>query len=249
MRTLLGPDGCPWDKEQSFESLRPFVIEEAFEVVDAIDSGDRDALREELGDLLYQIVFQAEIARSEGLFGMDEIIEAIKAKMIRRHPWVFGDEEIGSESAEARWEAIKAKEKRESGTLGGVPVALPSLLRAMRVSEKAAAVGFDWADAEGARAKIDEELREVDEAAAAGDQAALESEIGDLLFAITSFSRHRGIDPEAALRGTINRFTARFTEMERAIIAEGRALKELDDAGLDEAWEAAKAKLRAEGRD
>lgn len=246
MRTLLGPEGCPWDKEQTFESLRPFVIEEAFEVVDAIDSGDRAALREELGDLLYQIVFQAEIARAEGAFGMDEIIDGIKEKMIRRHPWVFGDEEVGGESAEERWEAIKAREKRESGTLGGVPLALPALLRATRVSEKAAAVGFDWSDAEGARRKIDEELREVDEAET---QAALEAEIGDLLFAVTSFARHRGVDPEAALRGTIDRFTARFSVMERAVISEGRALRELDDAALDEAWEAAKATLRAQRKE
>lgn len=246
MRTLLGPRGCPWDKEQSFESLRPFVIEEAFEVVDAIDGGDPNALREELGDLLYQIVFQAEIARAKGLFGMDEIIDTIKEKMIRRHPWVFGDEEIGSESAEARWEEVKARERREAGTLSGVPLALPALLRATRVSEKAAAVGFDWSDAEGARRKIDEELREVDEAET---KEQLESEIGDLLFAVTSFARHRGIDPEAALRGTIDRFTRRFAVMERDVEAEGRSLKALDDAELDAAWEAAKSKLRATKND
>ncbi|NLY94365.1 MAG: nucleoside triphosphate pyrophosphohydrolase, partial [Myxococcales bacterium] len=164
MRRLLGPEGCPWDRAQTLESLRPYVVEEAYEVVDAIDRGERDALKEELGDLLFQVVFQSEIAASKGWFTIDDVVEAICAKMIRRHPWVFGDAPKEEGLSAERWEAMKAKEKRIAGVLGGVPVALPALLRAMRVSEKAAAVGFDWQDASGARAKIDEELREVDEA-------------------------------------------------------------------------------------
>jgi MazG family protein len=240
MRRLLGPEGCPWDRAQTLESLRPYVVEEAYEVVDAIDRGERDALKEELGDLLFQVVFQSEIAASKGWFTIDDVVEAICAKMIRRHPWVFGDAPKEEGLSAERWEAMKAKEKRIAGVLGGVPVALPALLRAMRVSEKAAAVGFDWQDASGARAKIDEELREVDEART---QAELEHEIGDLLFAVTSFSRHRGVDPEAALRGTIERFTRRFRAMEIAVEARGESLRDLDDEGLDREWNEAKTKV------
>ncbi len=240
MRRLLGPEGCPWDRAQTLESLRPYVVEEAYEVVDAIDRGERDALKEELGDLLFQVVFQSEIAASKGWFTIDDVVEAICAKMIRRHPWVFGDAPKEEGLSAERWEAMKAKEKRIAGVLGGVPVALPALLRAMRVSEKAAAVGFDWQDASGARAKIDEELREVDEART---QAELEHEIGDLLFAVTSFSRHRGVDPEAALRGTIERFTRRFRAMEIAVEARGESLRDLDDEGLDREWNEAKKKV------
>jgi nucleoside triphosphate diphosphatase len=240
MRRLLGPEGCPWDRAQTLESLRPFVIEEAFEVVDAIDRGEASALKEELGDLLFQVVFQSEIAAAKGWFQLDDVVDAICKKMVRRHPWVFGDAPKEDGLSSARWEAMKAKEKRSSGVLGGVPLALPALLRATRVSEKAAAVGFDWQDASGARAKIDEELREVDEATT---EAELEHEIGDLLFAVTSFSRHRGIDPEAALRGTIERFSRRFRAMELAVEARGETLKELDDAGLDREWTAAKQKV------
>lgn len=240
MRRLLGPEGCPWDRAQTLESLRPYVVEEAYEVVDAIDRGERDALKEELGDLLFQVVFQSEIAASKGWFTIDHVVEAVCAKMIRRHPWVFGDAPKEEGLSAERWEAMKAKEKRIAGVLGGVPVALPALLRAMRVSEKAAAVGFDWQDASGARAKIDEELREVDEART---QAELEHEIGDLLFAVTSFSRHRGVDPEAALRGTIERFTRRFRAMEIAVEARGESLRDLDDEGLDREWNEAKKKV------
>lgn len=240
MRRLLGPDGCPWDRAQTLESLRPFVVEEAFEVVDAIDRGEPAALKEELGDLLFQVVFQSELAAAKGWFELDDVIDAICAKMIRRHPWVFGDAPKEDGLSSERWDAMKAKEKRSAGVLGGVPLALPALLRATRVSEKAAAVGFDWQDASGARAKIDEELREVDEAETPRE---LEHEIGDLLFAVTSFARHRGVDPEAALRGTIERFTKRFRSMELTVEARGEALKDLDDAGLDREWDAAKKRV------
>jgi MazG family protein len=240
MRRLLAPDGCPWDRAQTLESLRPFVIEEAYEVVDAIDRGEAAALKEELGDLLFQVVFQSEIAASKGWFELDDVVDAICQKMVRRHPWVFGDAPKEDGLSSERWEEMKAKEKRGSGTLGGVPLSLPALLRANRVSEKAAAVGFDWHDASGARAKMDEELAEVDEAAT---QDELEHEIGDLLFAITNFSRHRGVDPEAALRGTIERFTRRFRAMELSVEARGLTLKELDDEGIDSEWEAAKRKV------
>ena len=163
MQTLLGPNGCPWDREQTLDTLRQYVVEEAYEVVDAIDQGKPEMLREELGDLLLQVVFQSALTERRGWFDIDGVVEAISEKLVRRHPWVFGDETVDDASgAIDSWEAIKAKEKKERGALGGVPVALPGLLRAVRIGEKASAVGYDWPDAGGPRANIDEELKELD---------------------------------------------------------------------------------------
>ncbi len=249
MRRLLGPDGCPWDREQTLETLRPYVIEEAHEVADAIDRGDRDALREELGDLLLQIVFQAELARAEGSFVLDDVVTAIIEKMVRRHPWVFGDEGVdGADAALDRWEAIKAQEKAKKGdapkgALEGVPVSLPALLRAVRVGEKASAVGYDWPDAGGPRAKIDEELQELDEALASGDAAAAEAELGDVLFSIASFARKQNLDPEAALRKALGKFTDRFEHAEGSAAKEGQGLRDLDPEQLDALWQEAKRAL------
>jgi len=241
MQTLLGPDGCPWDREQTLESLRQYVIEEAHEVVDAIDRGKPDMLREELGDLLLQVVFQAALTDRDGWFGIDDVVEAICEKLVRRHPWVFGDDDVAdADAAIDGWEAIKAKEKRERGALGGVPVALPSLLRAVRVGEKASAVGYDWPDAGGPRAKIDEELSELDEAAGANDAEALERELGDLLFALATYGRKQGLDPEAALRKSLNRFASRFRHCELEARRQGKSLREYSDAELDSLWEKAK---------
>jgi MazG family protein len=245
MQTLLGPDGCPWDREQTLESLRQYVIEEAHEVVDAIDRGKPEMLREELGDLLLQVVFQAALTEQRGWFDIDGVVEVISEKLIRRHPWVFGDEQVDDASGAINsWEAIKAKEKKERGALSGVPVALPGLLRAVRVGEKASAVGYDWPDAGGPRAKIDEELQELDEAAANGDMAALEHELGDLLFALATYGRKQGLDPEAALRASLNRFSSRFRHCELAAKAEGKDLRDYTEAALDEMWERAKAAER-----
>jgi MazG family protein len=245
MRTLLGPNGCPWDREQTLKTLRQYVIEEAHEVVDAIDEGTPEMLREELGDLLLQVVFQAALTEQSGWFDIDGVVDAICEKLVRRHPWVFGDEEVDDASgALDAWEAIKAKEKRDRGALSGVPVALPSLLRAVRIGEKASAVGYDWPDAGGPRAKIDEELNELDEAAANGDRAALEHELGDLLFALATYGRKQGLDPEAALRGSLNRFSSRFRHCELAALADGKTLREYDEPELDELWERAKAAER-----
>ncbi len=244
MRTLLGPDGCPWDRAQTLETLRPYVVEEAHEVVEAIDGGRAEPLREELGDLLFQIVFQAELARQKGWFGLDDVIRGIAAKMERRHPWVFGDEDATDpDDTLHRWEAQKAKEKQARGALGGVPVALPALLRALRVGEKAAAHGYDWPDAAGVRAKVEEELGELDAALAIEDVAAAEAELGDVLFALASLGRKRGLDPEAALRGTLERFSARFRHAEEAAEARGERLRDLDDDARDALWEAAKTAL------
>lgn len=245
MRTLLGPKGCPWDREQTLESLRQYVIEEAHEVVDAIDHGTPEMLREELGDLLLQVVFQAALTDRNGWFDIDGVVDAICEKLVRRHPWVFGDEQVDDASGAIHsWEAIKAKEKKDRGALSGVPVALPGLLRAVRIGEKASSVGYDWPDAGGPRAKIAEELEELDEAAESGDKAALEHELGDLLFALATYGRKQGLDPEAAIRASLNRFSSRFRHCELAAQADGKSLKDYDEPDLDEMWERAKAAER-----
>jgi len=241
MQRLLAPDGCPWDREQTLESLRPYVIEEAHEVVDAIDGGTPEHLREELGDLLLQIVFQAELARARDWFGPDDVVSGICDKLIRRHPHVFGDEQL-STSAEvlANWEVIKAKEKAGRGVLEGVPKALPALLRALRVGEKAARVGFDWPALAGARSKVDEELAELDMAIASGDVRRAEQELGDVLFALVSVARKLDLDPEAALRGTLDRFGQRVSRVEDMVKTQGSQLSEQSAAQLDVLWERAK---------
>jgi len=245
MQDLLGPNGCPWDREQTLETLRQYVIEEAHEVADAIDRGKPELLREELGDLLLQVVFQAALTDRQGWFDIDGVVDAICEKLVRRHPWVFGDEQVHDASGAVNsWEAIKAREKKERGALSGVPVALPGLLRAVRIGEKASAVGYDWPDAGGPRAKIDEELRELDEAAEEGDVAALEHELGDLLFALATYARKKGLDPEAALRASLNRFSSRFRHCELAAKADGKDLRQYDEQELDAMWERAKAAER-----
>ncbi|MGD8861530.1 MAG: nucleoside triphosphate pyrophosphohydrolase [Myxococcales bacterium] len=244
MQRLLGPGGCPWDQEQTLKSLRNYVIEEAHEVVDAIDGGSPEELREELGDLLLQIVFQSELARKEGWFGPDDVIASICDKLIRRHPHVFGDVEVsGASEVVQNWEAIKAREKAGRGVLDGVPRALPALFRAARVGEKAARVGFDWPDGAGARAKMDEELRELDRAVAAGDRAEMEHELGDLLFAVANYARKLDLDAEASLRGTLNRFTDRVRDVEAQVAEQGADLESMSAQELDALWERAKARL------
>ncbi len=224
MQRLLADDGCPWDREQTLESLRKYTLEEACEVIDAIDSGDRRELRAELGDLALQIVFQAELARREGAFGPDDVVKAICDKLVRRHPHVFGDEHVsGSTEVLANWERIKAAEKKDGddrprGVLSGVPRSLPALTRAQRIGEKVSRVGFDWPDARGSREKVREELGELDEAIASGDAAQIEAEMGDVLFALVNLSRHLGVDAEGALRGTIGKFTKRFDHVEARVV-------------------------------
>jgi tetrapyrrole methylase family protein/MazG family protein/ATP diphosphatase len=220
------------------------VIEEAHEVVDAIDRKDMRDLREELGDLLLQIVFQSELAKAH--FGVDDVIGAICDKLIRRHPHVFGDERAAdSEAVRERWEALKAKEKKDRGVLDGVPVAMAALLRAYRVGEKAAHLGLDWPDEKGPRAKLDEEIRELDAALSSGSAAEVEHELGDVLFAIVNLARKRSVDPEAALRGTIDRFSARVRFVEQAMRARGVAPGQLSLEELDVLWNEAKEALHA----
>lgn len=253
MQRLLAPDGCPWDREQSFSTLRKYVLEEACEVIDAIDGGDRAALKEELGDLLLQVVFQAELGRAEGAFAIDDVVSGIVEKLVSRHPHVFGDLEAKDADEVLRnWEKIKAAEKKERGILGGVPRSLPALTRAQRIGEKVERVGFDWPDARGSRAKLTEELGELDQAIAQGDAAAVEEEMGDVLFALVNLARHVKVDAEGSLRLTIDKFTRRFGHVEARVRAEhggwggpGAADENLPLEVLDGYWEEAKAAERA----
>jgi MazG family protein len=242
MRKLLAPDGCPWDREQTLESLRPYVIEEAHEVVDAIDRKDMRDLREELGDLLLQIVFQSQLAAAD--FGIDDVIGAICDKMVRRHPHVFGAEQAADSAAvRERWETLKAREKSERGVLDGVPVAMPALLRAQRVGEKAAHLGLDWPTAEGARQKLAEELGELDAALSQGDAQAAEAELGDVLFAVVNLARKHAIDAEAALRRSVDKFAGRVRFVERDTQERGEDPRQLSPEQLDRLWQQAKEAL------
>jgi tetrapyrrole methylase family protein/MazG family protein/ATP diphosphatase len=218
MRRLLAPDGCPWDREQDYASLRRYVLEEACEVIDAIDSGDFEHLKEELGDLALQVAFLAELARAEGRFGPDDVMCAIIDKLVRRHPHVFGEGQ--AETAEEvlrNWETIKATEKQDRPLLSGVPRSLPALYRAQRMGDKVSRVGFDWPDGRGSRDKVTEELAELDQALAEKDPDAVEQELGDLLFALVNLARHQGIDAEIALRKAADRFSDRFGYVEQQV--------------------------------
>ena len=227
--------GCAWDKVQTFETIAPYTIEEAYEVADAIQRGDMDDLKDELGDLQLQVVYHARIAEERGAFAIADVLEAIGAKMIRRHPHIFGDE-----ADSPGWEALKAAERRQRddrSALAGVALALPALKRAEKLQKRAARIGFDWPDASGPRAKIAEELAEI-EAAATPEELA--HEIGDLIFSAVNYARHRGIDPEAALRDSNARFEARFRHVER--IAE-RPLSDMNIDELEALWQQAKRAL------
>jgi len=240
---LLGDGGCPWDREQTLETMRPYVVEEAFEVVEAIDRGKAPEVREELGDLLFLVVFLTRLTESRFGFGLAQVAESIAEKMIRRHPWVFGDAVAGDASkAIESWEAQKALERTEKGRLSGVPTGLPALLRAYRVGEKASSVGYDFRDATASRAKVDEELGELDEAFAAKDASAVEHELGDVLFAVANHARKLGVDPESALRVALDRFTNRFRACELEARARGEDLAALDDEARDQLWELAKSR-------
>ena len=251
MRRLLAPDGCPWDREQTLETLIPFLVEEAYEVIEAIEIGRPDEHCEELGDLLMQIVFQSALREAEGTFDIDDVISAIRDKLIRRHPHVFADAGAATSSEVlAQWEAIKAEEKRARGSeqarprvLDGVPTALPALPQAQKISARVARVGFDWEDAAGCSRKVREELAEVEDAAARGEPAAVEAEIGDLLFAVVSLARKHGCDAETALRRANRRFTRRFAYVEDRLHAEGRSPGEATLAEMDALWDQAKETL------
>lgn len=253
MTALRAPDGgCPWDFEQTFETIAPYTIEEAYEVAEAIRRGDRAALRDELGDLLLQVVFHAQMAREEGAFDFDSVARGIAEKMIRRHPHIFGGAPVAGAAAQTRaWEAHKAAEReaaaaadgrRRPGALDGVALALPALLRAEKLQKRAARIGFDWPGVEPVFAQVLDEMAELRDAA--GSEAAettVPEELGDLLFTCVNLARHLGVDAEAALRGANAKFVARFRHMEAALAAAGRRADEKTDlAELNRLWEEAK---------
>jgi MazG family protein len=249
MARLRAEGGCPWDREQTRTSLRPYVIEEAYEVVQAIDEGSRDHLVEELGDLLFQVVFHSQLGAEAGEFTMDDVVERVCNKMTRRHPHVFGDRVVAdSREALAQWERIKREEAGSTGpALEGVPASLPALLRAQRLQTKAARVGFDWPGWQDAWGKVGEEVGEVQEALTRGDDARVADELGDLLFSIVNVARLRGMDAEDCLRRASEKFTRRFGKVETEMKAGGRTVTEASAEDLERAWEAAKAQER-EGR-
>ena len=241
--TLRGPAGCPWDRAQTPATMRPYLLEEAYEVVEAIDGGEPGALQAELGDLLFQIVLIAQMAQEAGRFSIQDVALGIHHKMVRRHPHVFvpGHVEADAGSVSA-WEARKAMERPAgSSALDGVPNALPALIRAHRVGEKAARVGFDWPDVGGVREKVDEELGELDAALAGGDPAEIVDEYGDALLALANLGRALGLSPEDALRGASAKFEGRFRLMEALAEARGAPLQTLDAEALDALWREAKA--------
>ncbi|MGB4600254.1 MAG: nucleoside triphosphate pyrophosphohydrolase [Trichlorobacter sp.] len=247
MRQLRAPGGCPWDAEQTHESLKRYLLEETYEVMEAIDSGSDDHLKEELGDLLLQPVFHAAIAEERGAFTMDDVLSTLADKLIRRHPHVFGDLEIRDSQAQIEnWEKIKKTEKGEGrrSALSGVPPQLPALLKAQKITEKASRVGFDWDHVDQVMAKVMEELHEFEEALASGNQEHTEAELGDLLFAIANLGRFLALDTEEALRKTINRFQKRFSHVEEQIHQRGLSLHDATLEEMDLLWNEAKRKER-----
>jgi len=259
MATLRGPEGCPWDREQTLGSLRPFLLEETYEALAALDHGDMAGLREELGDLLFEIVFLARLAEEGGHFTVADAAADVGAKLVRRHPHVFGDEPRLTKAGEVigKWEEMKAKEAGSSGSgrsdgssgsdkrktlLSGVPITLPALLRAYEYGNRAAAVGFDWSHATDVMDKIEEEVRELREVVGQVEQVArVEEEMGDLLFAIANLSRKLGVEPEAALRRANDKFRDRFGHVEARITARGERMQDKSLDELDAEWRAVKA--------
>ncbi|MFL5139954.1 MAG: nucleoside triphosphate pyrophosphohydrolase [Microvirga sp.] len=255
MAALRTPgSGCPWDLEQDFATIAPYTIEEAYEVAEAIARGDLLDLKDELGDLLLQVVFHARMAEEAGAFDFGDVVESITGKLIRRHPHVFGDaRDLSPAGVKALWGEIKEAEKAErrrergeageptaAGLLAGVPAGLPALARAEKLTRKAATVGFDWPDAAQVLGKIEEEVREVREALEAGSRGEIEDEIGDLLFAVVNLARHAGVDPESALRGANAKFERRFGAVEQALAAAGRTPADASLDDMEDLWVKAK---------
>jgi ATP diphosphatase len=272
MAALRTPgSGCPWDLEQTFATIAPYTIEEAYEVADAIARGDLADLREELGDVLLQVVFHARLAQEQGAFGFDDVVATLVEKLVRRHPHVFGDaRDLSPEAVKDLWEEIKSQEraqkaqarkalgknfgdstndvdggKEAAGALAGVPVALPALTRALKLQAKAGKVGFDWNDPRAVLAKIREEADEIEAELAAGDRAAAGAEVGDLLFAVVNLARHLDADPEAILRATNQKFERRFGAIERALAQQNKAPQDATLEEMDALWNAAKEREKA----
>jgi nucleoside triphosphate diphosphatase len=246
MARLRGPDGCPWDRKQTPESLKPFLIEEAYEVLEAIEAGRPAALEEELGDLLFQVVFHAHIAAERREFTVGGVLRRVIEKMTTRHPHVFGQASVDTpDEALAQWEDIKQREAQATGAarsvIDGVPRALPSLIRAQRVTSKAARVNFDWPDARAAWSKVEEECREASAALAAEDRTRIEEELGDVLFSVVNVARLASVDAEHALHTAVEKFRRRFTSMEDELRARGKSVGGVSQEELERSWEAVKA--------
>jgi len=251
MARLRDPGGCPWDRQQTRESLKPFLIEETYEVLDAIDRGDVAHLQEELGDVLLQVIFHAQVAAERGEFTIVEVLDRLAEKLVIRHPHVFGSAVVDTpEQALVQWEALKQQEATAAGkprsVIDGVPRALPSLLRAQRIQEKASRVHFDWPDSIAAWTKVEEELRETASALDRGDLNAVREELGDLLFSLVNVARLSGIDAEDALRAAVDKFRRRFTAMETDFEHRGLSVATVSSAERERSWEAAKAREQME---
>lgn len=244
MEKLRGEKGCPWDKEQTRESLKPYIVEEAYELLEAIEENDPEKIKEELGDLLFQIVFQSQIARENNEFDMPDIIDKIAKKMVSRHPHVFGNTTCStSDEVVAQWEVQKKREgKLRESILEGVPETLPSLLRAHRLQKRAAGVGFDWEKADDVLKKLDEELKEFKEALGTKNKDMIEDELGDIFFMLVNISRFIGVNPEDAHRKTISKFIHRFRYIEMTAAEQGRKLSDMTLDEMDKLWDEAKGR-------
>ena len=254
MRRLRDPDsGCPWDLKQNFHTIVPFTIEETYELVDAIAAEDFAQIQDELGDVLFQVVFYAQIASEQALFTFEDVVDGIAEKLRRRHPHVFaatGAESVSVGEVKERWEEIKGEErqqKNQKGTLDDIPKALPALSRSQKLQKRAARVGFDWSELDAVRGKVDEELEELAEAISKGESTAIESEVGDIFLAMVNLARHLGVDAESALRHANRRFEKRFRLMETAADCDGSQLSEESLEQLEARWQAAKRELAARG--
>lgn len=249
MRRLRAPGGCPWDREQTLRTLKPCLLEETYELLEAMDGGDLALHVEELGDVLLQVVFQCAIREEEGLFSFNDVAVALADKLVHRHPHVFGEVAVSSSGEVLRnWEAIKQTEKGKKpgrSAIDGVPATLPALLKAQRTQAKAARVGFDWKDASGPTEKIAEELAELREAVASGDKQAVADEVGDLLFSVVNTCRFIDVDAEGALEAANKKFSRRFREVERRVREQGKSLKSCTLAEMDAVWDAVKAEERS----
>jgi MazG family protein len=248
MERLRGPSGCPWDREQTYGTLRTFLIEEAYEVIDAIDRGGPADLREELGDLLFQVVFLSRIAEEQGAFDLEAVMRGIGDKIVRRHPHVFGADRLETSAQVLRqWEEIKSDERRRRGEdsmFASVPAGLPALLKALRISAKAARVGFDWPDGASLWKKVQEELRELEEARERGDRGQVAEEIGDLLFTLANVARQEELDPEQILQEANRKFLDRFRYVEEGLRREGLVPAPEHRARMEALWDEAKTRLR-----
>ena len=252
MRQLRDPDsGCPWDLKQNFHTIVPYTIEETYELAEAIAIEDFAQIRDELGDVLFQVVFYAQMASEQALFTFEDVVDGIAEKLLRRHPHVFaetGGQRVSESEVKRRWEQIKVEErqrKNQRGTLDDVPRALPALSRSQKLQKRAASVGFDWSELDAVRGKVDEELGELAEAVSEGDSSAIESEVGDIFLAMVNLARHLGVDAEAALRHANRRFEDRFSLMETEAERDGSQLCEESLERLEERWQAAKRELAA----